>query len=300
MRGCTLCPRQCGIDRSAAKGTCRVGSEVFVGAVVVHRGEEPPLVAGAGSGAVFFCGCPMRCSYCQNAQVSQRCEGRVMTTDALADAMLRLADAGCSNINLVSPTHYTPQVIDAIGHARASGMDLPIIVNSSGYETRECLALWNECTPVFLLDLKYGDNATGKLLSGVDDYWDAARDAIAFLWETAGALRTDAQGRALSGLMVRHLVLPGMISNPFAVLEFLSGISPAIPLSIMSQYNPAFYAGDMQDMRRRITPDEYQVVLERACELGFETIYCQDMAAPSVYNPDFSAERPFDDSLRLF
>ncbi|HPI92315.1 MAG TPA: radical SAM protein [Deltaproteobacteria bacterium] len=299
MNDCTLCPRRCGIDRNRGRGVCRSGSELIVGAVVVHRGEEPPLVAGAGSGAIFFCGCPMRCSYCQNYQISQLCRGRVMTAGELAEAMLRLEDQGCSNINLVSPTHFTPWIIESIERARDSGMNLPVLINSSGYETRQCLEMWKDRAHIYLMDLKYGDNEMGKALSGVSDYWDAAREAIAFLLETVGPLVVDAEGRAMHGLMVRHLVLPGMASNPFSVLEFLAGLSLEIPVSIMSQYNPSFYRGDMPDMQRRLTSEEYQVVLDKASELGFETVYCQDMDAPDTYNPDFDAERPFKDISRL-
>jgi putative pyruvate formate lyase activating enzyme len=300
MRECTLCPRQCGIDRTKARGACRVGEEILVGAVVVHKGEEPPLVAGAGSGAIFFCGCPMRCSYCQNKQISHFNKGRAFTPDELAHAMLKLEEAGCSNINLVSPTHYTPSVITAIVTARALGLKLPILLNSSGYETRECLGLWKGHAQIYLMDLKYGDNLSGEVLSGVHDYWDVAKQAITYLFETAGVLVPDNEGKAASGLMVRHLVLPGMLSNPFSVLEFLSELSLEIPLSIMSQYNPEYYSGDLPEMKRRITPDEYTTVIERATALGFEILYCQDMEAPSTYNPDFSSDRPFADMAKLF
>jgi len=214
--------------------------------------------------------------------------------------MLKLEEVGCSNINLVSPTHYTPSVITAIVKARALGMKLPILVNSSGYETQECLERWKGHARIYLMDLKYGDNHSGKVLSGVDGYWDVARQAIAYLFETEGVLNLDSEGKASSGLMVRHLVLPGMLSNPFSVLEFLSELSLGIPLSIMSQYNPQYYHRDMSEMKRRITSDEYQAVIERATALGFETIYCQDMEAPSTYNPDFSLERPFADMIKLF
>lgn len=287
------------MDRSQGRGTCRSGGEIIVGAVVAHRGEEPPLIQGAGSGAVFFCGCPMRCSYCQNYQISQLCQGRVMTVDELAQAMVKLEEAGCTNINLVSPTHYTPWIIEAIEKTRAAGMGLPVIINSSGYETGQCLQAWKVHAQIYLMDLKYGDNATGRVLSGVPDYWDVARDAIAYLYESAGPLVVDSGGRAVRGLVVRHLVLPGMISNPFSVLEFLAEISTEIPISIMSQYNPAFYSGDMPDMKRPLDAGEYQVVIERAVALGFDTIYSQDMDASVTYNPDFTSERPFNDINKI-
>lgn len=300
MTGCTLCPRQCGIDRSKAKGACRVGDELLIGAVVVHRGEEPPLVMGAGSGAIFFCGCPMKCSYCQNAQISHSCRGRAFTPEELAFAMLKLQASGCSNINLVSPTHFTPRIIETLERAHSLGMVLPVMINSSGYESEECLRRWDGHAQVYLMDLKYGDNQTGKDLSGAEDYWDVARKVMEHLAREAGPLVTDGEGKALRGLMVRHLVLPGMISNPFSVLEFLAELSLEIPISIMSQYNPRFYRGDIAEMKRRITPEEYQVVIERATNLGFETIYCQDLEAPSTYNPDFGMDKPFDDVIKMF
>ena len=222
-----------------------------------------------------------------------------MTGPDLARAMMKLEEAGCTNINLVSPTHYTPWVIESIGQARDLGMGLPVVLNSGGYETIPCLEQWRGHAGIYLMDLKYGDNETGRVLSGVPDYWDTAREVIAYLWEAAGALEVDPGGRAVRGLLVRHLVLPGMRSNPFAVLEFLAEISPGIPVSIMSQYNPAFYDGELPDMRRPLGFDEYRVVLERAFDLGFETIYYQDLDAPGTYNPDFTAERPFDDVARI-
>jgi putative pyruvate formate lyase activating enzyme len=179
-------------------------------------------------------------------------------------------------------------------------MRLPILVNSSGYETRGCLERWKGHAQIYLMDLKYGDNPSGKVLSGVDDYWDVAMQAITYLFETAGVLDLDSEGKASCGLMVRHLVLPGMRSNPFSVLEFLSGLSLEMPVSIMSQYNPRYYRGGLSEMRRCITSDEYATVIERATALGFETLYFQDMEAPSTYNPDFRSERPFADMIKLF
>ncbi len=299
MTGCTLCPRRCGVDRLKEKGACRAGSEMLVGAVVIHRGEEPPLIKDSGSGAIFFCGCPMRCSYCQNMHVSRHCRGKTLTSANLADFMIRLQDAGCSNINLVSPTHYSPWIFEALDIAQGQGLGLPLVVNSGGYETRECLDQWSAHAGIYLMDLKYGDNSAGKALSGVPDYWDRAREAIAHLYRAVGPLQSDSGGRAVNGLMVRHLLLPGMLSNPFAVLEFLAGLSADIPLSLMSQYNPAFYQGDIPDMKRTVTGDEYQVVLDRALDLGFTTIYAQDMEAASTYNPDFGDPTPFGDQIKL-
>lgn len=270
-----------------------------MGSIVIHRGEEPPLVGGAGSGAIFFSGCPLRCSYCQNRQISHNACGRPLTPRNLASYMAKLQGSGCSNINLVTPTHYTPQILEALGIARDLGLTIPVMVNSSGYESTGTLRRWRGHAEIYLMDLKYGDNVTGALLSEVPDYWDRAREAVEELWEWCGPLVTDERGWAARGLIVRHLVLPGMLSNPFAVLEFLAGISLDIPVSIMSQYNPGFYQGGIGEMKQGILPGEYSVVLERAMELGFSTIFSQDMEAPGVYVPDFKQEAPFGDFQKL-
>jgi putative pyruvate formate lyase activating enzyme len=271
----------------------------MVGAVVIHRGEEPSLVTGQGSGAVFFSGCPLKCSFCQNKKISHEGKGAPMSVPELARAMLTLQERGCSNINLVSPTHFAPAAIEAVDLARGKGLRLPVMLNSSGYERVDALERWEGRAGLFLMDLKYGDNETGRLLSRVTDYWDRAREAIRFLREAHGELVLDSGGAAVSGLMVRHLVLPGMRSNPFSVLEFLAGLSLDIPVSIMSQYNPAFYEGDIPEMKRTLGKEEYDVVLERACDMGFTTIYGQDMEAVETYVPDFDSEIPFGDQVRI-
>ena len=300
MTGCSLCPRRCGIDRAGSTGACGVREELVVGSIVIHRGEEPPLVRGAGSGAVFFSGCPLKCAYCQNRPISHGTAGKVLSEEELAGYLLLLQERGCSNINLVSPTHFAPRIIQALDIARGKGLDLPVMLNSSGYESIESLTRWRDKAHLYLMDLKYGDNETGRMLSRVNDYWDRAREAVAHLWETFGPLRLDEEGRAVSGLIVRHLVLPGMRSNPFAVLEFLAGLSPEIPVSIMSQYNPRTYTGDISEMKRPLLREEYDAVLERAVDLGFSTLFIQDMDASSSYIPDFQSEVPFGDHHRIF
>jgi len=297
--GCSLCPRACGVNRSEKPGYCLVPDNLLVGSIVIHRGEEPPLVHGAGSGTIFFSGCPLRCSYCQNMQISHQAKGHVLSPGDLAHQMKRLQDKGCSNINLVTPTHYTPLILESLCSAQDLGMNLPVVVNSSGYERVSTLKLWKDHGDIYLVDLKYGDNAIGGKLSNAPDYWDIAREVITFLFESAGPLRMDHNGSAVSGLIVRHLVLPGMLSNPFSALDFLAGLSLEIPVSIMSQYNPCFYQGEISDMKRALVEEEYEVVLERAFELGFSTVFCQDMDACDAYMPDFDGSRPFGDQPRL-
>ncbi|MEA3221678.1 MAG: 4Fe-4S cluster-binding domain-containing protein [Thermodesulfobacteriota bacterium] len=299
MGKCNLCPRHCNIDRAAKEGICQARDYVKIGAIVIHKGEEPPFVQGEGSGAIFFSGCPLRCEYCQNKEISHANFGIPVETDRLAQYMIKLQRLGCSNINLVSPTHYTPWIIKSLTQAKRMGLSLPIIINSSGYEQISTIRMWYEHAHIYLIDLKYGDNRTGKILSKVSNYWDIARKIIEHIWKDVGPLIEDTQERAVNGLLIRHLLLPGMLSNPFAVLEFLADISLKIPISIMSQYNPTCYRGDIEDMKRAISKDEYQVVLDKAISLGFETIYTQEIDSAQGYLPEFHASRPFGDYINL-
>ncbi len=296
---CTLCPRACGIDRGIRPGPCHAGPQMHVAAIVAHRGEEPPLVKGAGSGAVFFSGCPLQCAFCQNRQISHHRRGSALSPSRLADYLLDLERMGCSNINLVSATHFAPALAETLSEARRRGLSLPVVLNSSGYESIGTLEMLRPYIDIYLMDVKYGDDHTAARLCRVRDYWDTTRQAVSWCWETAGALREDADGAAAAGLIVRHLVLPGMLSNPFAVLEFVSGLSREIPLSLMSQYDPGFYEGDIPQMHRSLDRYEYAVVLERAAELGFETVFAQDMDCVRSYSPDFQALRPFGDGINL-
>jgi len=270
-----------------------------VAAIVAHRGEEPPLVKGAGSGAVFFSGCPLQCAFCQNRQISHHQSGHAVSPGMLVDYLLDLERLGCSNINLVSPTHFALPLAEALSEARRRGLKLPVMLNSSGYESIATLEALRPYIDLYLMDIKYGDNQTGGRLCQVRDYWDTTRQAISWCWETAGALRLDAAGAGIAGLIVRHLVLPGMLSNPFAVLEFVAGLSLEIPVSLMSQYDPGFYTGEIDEMRRALDKAEYAVVLERAAELGIQTVFAQDMDCVQSYTPDFQASRPFGDDTNL-
>jgi putative pyruvate formate lyase activating enzyme len=297
--GCTLCPLKCGADRSSEYGRCGGGKGMRVSAIVIHRGEEPPLATGAGSGAVFFTGCPLKCPYCQNRQISHENLGCSITPERLSSYLLELQDMGCSNINLVTPTHYADELILSLKAAEDGGLVIPVMLNSSGYENIDTIRMLIPYIDLYLMDIRYGDNQSGNYIGGVPDYWDAAMDAVEYIWQKKGPLKVDKTGRAVSGLIVRHLVLPGMLSNPLSVLDFLACLSLKIPVSLLAQYNPGFYTGAVAEMKRRITQEEYQRVLSRALELGFETVYSQDADSCEHYAPDFRGLHPFDDGINL-
>jgi putative pyruvate formate lyase activating enzyme len=297
---CSLCPRKCGADRASEYGLwCGSGSNMRVSAIVIHRGEEPPLVTGAGSGAIFFSGCPLKCPYCQNKQISHNNLGCRITPERLSSYLLELQDMGCSNINLITPTHYANELILSLETAKKGGLSIPVMINSSGYENIETLKMLIPYIDLFLMDIRYGDNQSGNSIGGIPDYWDVARDAVEFVWQKKGPFKIDKNGSAVSGLIVRHLLLPDMLSNPLSVLDFLACLSLKIPISLLAQYNPGFYSGIVAEMKWRITQEEYQAVLNRAVELGFETIYSQDVNSYENYAPDFRNLHPFGDGINL-
>lgn len=296
---CSLCPKKCGADRRSKKGLCGAGNGMRVCAVVVHNGEEPPLVTGIGSGTIFFSGCPLKCPYCQNRQISHNGLGCDITPERLSSYMLELQAMGCSNINLVTPTHYADELILALDAAKKNGLVLPVVLNSSGYEDIETLKMLSPLIDIYLMDMRYGSNSAGLLIGGIPDYWERAMDAVEFAWHEKGPLKADESGCAVSGLIVRHLLLPGMLSNPFNVFDFLACLSLKIPLSLLAQYNPRYYCGDIQEMKRPVTHDEYNEVLSRAEDLGFDTIYAQDIDSQENYAPDFRNLHPFSDGINL-
>lgn len=296
---CSLCPHRCGADRRSGNGLCSAGIGMRVSAVVIHKGEEPPLVTGAGSGAIFFTGCPLKCPYCQNRQISHDNLGGIITPERLSSYMLELQAMGCSNINLVTPTHYADELLLSLEAARKRGLVLPVVLNSSGYEDIETLKMLSPYIDIYLMDMRYGSNSAGLYIGGIPDYWERAMDAVEFAWHEKGPLGVDETDRAVSGLIVRHLLLPGMLSSPMSVLDFLACLSLRIPLSLLAQYNPRYYTGDIQEMKRTVTHDEYNEVLSRAEELGFDTIYAQDIDSQECYAPDFRNPHPFGDGTNL-
>ena len=187
---CNLCPRLCNVDRSVSRGICLARNAIKVAAIVIHRGEEPPFVKGKGSGAIFFTGCPVRCKYCQNKEISHTELGTTLTPQELARYMIKLQRLGSSNVNLITPTHYTPWILTSIKHAMGMGLTIPLMVNSGGYELISTINMWYGYASIYLIDLKYGDNATGQMLSGVRDYWDISRKIIRHIWDNIGPLKT--------------------------------------------------------------------------------------------------------------
>jgi putative pyruvate formate lyase activating enzyme len=273
LNDCTLCPRNCHVNRNIGeKGKCRVGKELIISGVHPHFGEEDCLVGRNGSGTIFFASCNMNCIYCQNYEISRFKQGEIVTVETLAESMLFLQKIGCHNINLVTPTHYIPQIVEAIEIAVKKGLRIPIVYNCGGYESVETLKLLDGIIDIYMPDIKYSDNFYGLRYSGVPNYWDVVREAVKEMWRQVGDLEI-IDGIAIRGLLVRHLVLPNNIAGSEKVFEFIANeISRNTYVNIMAQYRPCFNAYLKPELARRITAQEYKEAVNLAIKYGLSRI----------------------------
>ena len=279
---CELCPRRCGAARAAGTpGVCGMTSSLKVARAALHYWKEPPISGEAGSGAIFFSGCPLRCVFCQNHEISQGGFGAEVGCERLARMMLELQEQGALNINLVTPGHFAPHVLAAVRLAREQGMGLPIVCNTSGYETPEVVRALSEVVDVWLTDFKYASPELAGALSGAPDYPEAASDALALMMgsvEAKGGRAEGEDGRMLRGVIVRHLVLPGHTDDSVEVLRRVWEIAGnGCDISVMNQYTPnerCRAAGG--ELARGVTHDEYERVLDEGDDLGFERMWWQE------------------------
>ncbi len=304
LANCTICPRKCGVDRTKSAGYCGASDKIEVSKVMLHRWEEPCIsgsdenrgsgsVSG-GSGAVFFTHCPLGCVYCQNRDISRRsCTGTVYTIRELAEIFVKLQNDGAYNLNLVSPTQYTPQIIEAVKLARNGGFTLPVVWNTGGYELPETIEALAGTVDIFLTDFKYASPETAELYSAAEDYPEIAAQSLAEMHRITGKCTFDENGMMTRGVIVRHLILPGHRADSVAVLRKIAEILPVenIRLSLMAQYTPEFLPEDAADkckkIRRRITSFEYNAVLDEAKRLGFDGYSQERTSATKKYTPDF-------------
>lgn len=270
MRECVVCPRECCARRTAGRyGVCRTTDEIVVSSASPHFGEEPPLVGKHGSGTIFFTSCNLKCVFCQNFEISHARIGTRISTERLAATMISLQQAGCHNINLVTPTHVMPQIVHALVIAVEKGLSIPIVYNCGGYESVNTLGLLDGIVDIYMPDIKYSDNENARKYSGAPDYWDVVRKAIREMQRQVGCLWTDDDCIAVRGLIVRHLVLPNRIAGSRRVLEFIaSDISVDSYVNIMDQYRPAYRAGRYSPLARSITLTEHQEAIDVARSLG--------------------------------
>jgi putative pyruvate formate lyase activating enzyme len=278
LRNCRLCPRQCGVNRLKGElGICESSSRLKVAAAHAHFGEEGPLVGQYGSGTIFFSRCNLLCVYCQNWQISHGGEGHLMTDAALGRLMLRLQQMGCHNINLVTPTHFVANIVQALRTAADGGLRLPLVYNCSGYEPQEVLRLLNGIIDIYLADFKYADRAMAARYSyDASDYPEVAAAALSEMHRQVGDLVVDENGIALRGLMIRHLVLPHNIAGTDQFVRFVAHkLGPSTYVNLMSQYRPECEATCYPELSRHTTLHEYSQAVAWAREAGLMNLHLQ-------------------------
>lgn len=290
LKKCMLCPRRCGADReNGKKGYCGAGLQPRAARAALHYWEEPCISGSRGSGAVFFSRCNLSCLFCQNYKISQEGFGKDITITDLGRIFVHLQEQGANNINLVSATQYIPQTAEAIRFARANGLTLPVVYNSNAYECIEALRLLDGLVDVYLPDLKYADNKYSLRYSNAPDYFYHATRAILEMYRQTGNPSYDANGMIQKGMIIRHLLLPGLQEDSKKVLRWIREKLPVeVPVSLMAQYTPLFRAKSCRELNRRITKREYEEILDYFFEIGLENGYVQERSsAKEEYTPEF-------------
>ena len=293
MSACTLCPRECHVDRSSGKkGFCGMDGTIYLARAALHMWEEPCISGTKGSGAVFFSGCGLRCCFCQNHDIAIGSRGLAVSVERLGEIFLELKEKGAANINLVTGAHYVPQIIEALKLARMQGMDLPVVYNSSGYEKLETLKLLEGYVDIYLPDLKYMEPDLAQKFSHAPDYVERAKAAIKEMVRQSGSCQFGEDGYIRRGTIVRHLILPGHTKNSRKVLRYLhETYGENIYISIMNQYTPVRKFEKFKELNRKVTKREYEKVLDAAVDMGIQNGFIQEgETASESFIPEFDYE----------
>lgn len=293
LQNCTLCPRRCGVNRlNGDKGYCKAGASIRIARAALHHWEEPCVSGEAGSGTVFFSDCNLRCVFCQNSDISQDGLGMEISTDRLADIFLELQQKGALNINLVTPTHYVPQIMDGIDIAKSKGLSLPILYNSSGYENVETIRLLKGYIDVYLPDIKYFSSKYSQKYSNAPNYFKYASEAVKEMASQVGSAVFNDNGIIKRGVIVRHMMLPGLLFDSKKVIDFIyRTFGDEVYLSIMNQYTPAHRSSLYPEINKPLNAEHYDALINYALNLGVKNGFIQEEGTSSkVFIPPFNLE----------
>lgn len=291
FKNCTLCPRKCGVDRTVGqKGFCGAGDKLKVARASLHFWEEPCISLNNGSGTVFFSNCTLKCVYCQNHKISQGEVGFEITPKRLSEIFFELKQKGAHNINLVTPTHFVPLILDALDLSK--GLNLPIVYNTSGFETVDTLKMLEGYVNVYLPDFKYYDSRFSKKYSSAEDYFEVVTKAIDEMVRQTGAPKFDKNGAIVRGVVVRHMALPTLSDDSKRILKYLNrNYKEKILISIMSQYTPFFKANEYPEIANPLSKEDYEDILSYAEIIGIQNGYTQEgESAKESFIPTFDGE----------
>ena len=278
LEKCTICPHECKVNREIGQiGRCKSKDTVKVALYSTHNFEEPCISGKKGSGTVFFSNCNLNCVFCQNYEISQQGKGKEISIEELANIFLIQQEKGVENINLVTPTSYVPQIIEAIKIAKNKGLKLPIVYNTNGYEKVETIKMLEGYIDIYLPDFKYSDNLLAKRLSKVDNYFEITTKALKEMHRQAGKAKFNASGVMQKGMIIRHLVLPNHILNSRRVLKWINDNMNDVYVSVMAQYFPTYRAKEIEDINRKLTKKEYEEIENYLYRLNLENGYIQEL-----------------------
>ena len=292
LNSCTVCPRNCKVDRTISEGFCRSGALVKVAKAYGHMWEEPCISGEKGSGTVFFSNCNLRCVFCQNHDISQEDIGKEISTDRLSDIFLEQQERGFHNINLVNPTHYVPQIKEALKKAKEKGLKLPIVYNSNGYEGIESLKSLEGYIDIYIPDLKYFNDKYALKYSKAPNYFAIASAAIAEMVRQTGSPIFNEEGMLEKGVIIRHLMLPGLLFDSKKVVDYIyKTYGDEVYLSLMNQYTPMFKAIDYPEINKASNPGHYEALIDHCLELGYKNAFIQDTGTDTTaFVPDFNLQ----------
>lgn len=278
LEKCAICPHNCGINRLNNQiGRCKSRDTVKVALYSTHNFEEPCISGKKGSGTVFFSNCNMNCVFCQNYEISQQGKGKEISIEELADIFIKQQEKDVENINLVTPTSYVPQIIEAIKISRGNGLKLPIVYNTNGYEKVETLKMLDGYVDIYLPDFKYSDDDLAKRLSKVDNYFEIVTEALKEMYRQTGKAVFNDEGIMQKGMIIRHLVLPNHVLNSRRVLKWINENMHEVYVSVMAQYFPTYKAKDIDDINRKLTKEEFEQIENYLYRLDLENGYIQEL-----------------------